>query len=356
MKVLVTGGAGFVGAGVATALAERHPSWEVVALDSLHRRGSELSLPRLRSAGVGFVHGDVRDASDLEGITGVETIIECSAEPSVLAGTDGRTDFLVKTNVLGAYNCLELARREGAQMIFLSTSRVYPVEALRRLRLVEASTRFELDLEQPVVGASSLGISESFPLTGARTLYGASKLAAELLVIEFGDVFGLLTAINRCGVLAGPGQMGNSGQGVFTYWLLAHYFRRPLAYIGYGGSGKQARDLLHIDDLTSLIDDQIMRPEAWRGAVFNVGGGRDCSLSLRETTALCRELTGHAVEITPHRDQRAGDVPVYLSDCRGLYEQTSWRPTRSATEILSDTLDWIRTNERGLELALEWDG
>ncbi len=133
-RVLVTGGAGFVGASVCLALRRQRPDAEVVALDSLKRRGSELNLPRLRDAGVQFVHGDVRERADLLGIEPLSAIVECSAEPSVLAGMGGGADYVVQTNLIGAHNCLELARRDGAQMIFLSTSRVYPLRPLGELR------------------------------------------------------------------------------------------------------------------------------------------------------------------------------------------------------------------------------
>ena len=110
--------------------------------------------------------------------------------------------------------------------------------------------------------------------------------------------------------------MGKSDQGVFSHWLLSHHFGRPLAYIGYGGTGKQVRDLLHVDDLLDLVEDQLLRPDHWAGTTFNVGGGRTGSLSLLETTALCRELTGREVPVRPEPQGRPGDVPRLL--CRLL--------------------------------------
>ena len=149
-RVLITGGAGFVGANLAVALRGRHPDWDVVALDNLRRRGSELNLPRLRAAGVRFEHGDVRAAGDLLALPRTDAIVECSAEPSALAGVDGATDYAVSANLMGAWHCLELARRDGAQMVFLSTSRVYPVAALNALALDETPTRFDLSERQPI--------------------------------------------------------------------------------------------------------------------------------------------------------------------------------------------------------------
>jgi len=354
-RILITGGAGFVGTNLGVALADRHPEWELVALDNLHRRGSALNLPRLERAGIEFVQADVRDRKALDTVGTLDVLIECSAEPSALVGMSGDTSYPFETNLVGAYNCLELARRDGAQVVFLSTSRVYPYPALNTLRLRQDQTRFELEPEQTVAGVGPAGISESFPLDGPRTLYGATKLAAELLVTEYAANFGLRTVVDRCGVIAGPWQMGRVDQGVFTFWLLHHHFGRPLTYIGYGGTGRQVRDLLHVDDLVELVDDQLSDPRRWNGFVGNVGGGREISLSLLETTAICRDLTGREVAVEPADDGRPGDVPLYLSDCSHLFESTDWRPRRGPREILADILAWVREHEDDVAASLGFE-
>jgi CDP-paratose 2-epimerase len=301
---------------------------------------------------VSFHHGDVRVLNDLLEVGEVDALLECSAEPSVMAGVGGSPDYVVQTNLMGAYNCLELARRSGAQFVFLSSSRVYPVAALEGLAYREAGTRLELEDKQPLPGASARGIAESFPLQGARTLYGASKLSAELLTGEYAASYGLNTVINRCGVVAGPWQMGKVDQGVFTYWMLAHHFQRPLAYIGFGGAGKQVRDLLHIEDLLELVDEQLGDPARWAGVTVNVGGGRDCSLSLCETTELCRQITGRTVEVSASAEDRPGDIPIYVSDCSRLHELTGWRARRGPAKILADIHAWIAEHESALAQAL----
>jgi CDP-paratose 2-epimerase len=352
MRVLVTGGAGFIGSAVAIGLSERHQDWELTALDNLRRRGAELNLPRLREAGVRFLHGDIRELDDLFAAGELDALVECSAEPSALAGRDGSPAYVVQSNLVGAYNCLELARRQRAYLIFLSTSRVYPVHPLVSLALEEAETRFELRRDQPVPGVSPAGIAEDFPLAGARTLYGSTKLAAELLIEEYRDAYGLRAVIDRCGVIAGPWQMGKFDQGVFTFWMLAHHFGRSLEYIGFGGTGKQVRDLLHVEDLVDLLAEQLAQPERWDGVVANVGGGRAISLSLVETTQLCAEISGHSVEVRGNAAERPGDVPIYLSDCTRLEALTDWRPRRSAREILADVHAWISAHESALARAL----
>lgn len=350
--ILVTGGAGFVGANLAVALGERLPDRRILAFDNLSRRGSELNLPRLREAGVTFVHGDIRELADLLALDPVEAIVECSAEPSVMAGVGGSPDYLVRTNLFGAYNCLELARRDGAQVVFLSTSRVYPVKAQLAIALAEHETRFEIAPEQELPGVSPAGISERFPLEGGRTLYGATKLAAELLVTEYADVYGLRTVIDRFGVIAGPWQMGKVDQGVFTFWMLAHHFGKPLRYLGFGGTGKQVRDLVHVADVVDLVVEQLADPGRWAGVTVNAGGGREVSLSLRETTELCAQITGNHVEVVEDGSDRPGDVPLYISDCGRLAGMSDWRPSRDARTILEDIHAWIRAHEREVEAAL----
>jgi len=336
-RVLVTGGAGFVGSNLCVQLKARHPDWAVVAADNLYRRGSELNLPRLRGAGVEFLHVDVRQPSDLDAAGDFTALVECSAEPSVMA--HGST--VVPVNLVGAFHCFEAARARGAQVLFLSTSRVYPVAALEGLRFTESDTRFELSDDQDVPGASAEGVAEIFPLDGPRTMYGASKLAAELLLTEYD----LPWVIDRCGVIAGPWQMGKVDQGVFTHWVLSHHLGRPLTYIGYGGHGKQVRDLLHVDDLVDLIDRQLVDPTHWAGQVFNVGGGRSVSLSLAETTVLCREVTGQEVPVTPVTEPRPGDVRCYLSDCRRLFAHTDWRPVKTPADVIGDISRWVSDHE-----------
>jgi CDP-paratose 2-epimerase len=350
--ILITGGAGFVGSNLAVSLARRHPGWEVVALDSLHRKGSELNLPRLKEAGVRFARGDVREPDQLEAIGPITALVECSAEPSVMSALEDGTAFVYHTNLTGAYNCLELARRRDAYVVFLSTSRVYPVAPLSELDYAERETRFELCDQQRMPGASRAGISENFPLSGARTLYGTTKLAAELLIEEYREMFGLRAVVDRCGVIAGPWQMGKVDQGVFTHWVLSHHFGLPLTYIGYGGKGKQVRDLLHVDDLVDLIELQLLEPDAWDGTTFNVGGGRDRSLSVYEATLACREITGNEVPIEPVLEARPGDVPVYLSDCAALFEHAAWRPRRDSPQILREIHEWIVSDEDGIARAL----
>lgn len=348
-NVLITDGAGFVGSALALGLGQKYPDWQITALDNLKRRGSELNLPRLAEANIHFIHGDVRNSEDLDAsLLQPDLILECSAEPSVLAGYNS-PKYVLETNLVGTINCLELARQTRADFIFLSTSRVYPIRYLSNLAYTETDTRFQLNATQEIMGASSYGIAENFPLDQVRSLYGTTKLASELLITEYADSYGVRTLINRCGVLTGPWQMGKVDQGVFALWMAFHYFNKPLKYIGYGGTGKQVRDFLHIADLLTLIDIQIERLEELKGETFNVGGGVENSLSLLETTQLCQEITGNKIAIASVRENRQGDIPIFITDSRKVIEKTGWQPQRDGKKTLTDIYQWIQKNESQLK-------
>jgi CDP-paratose 2-epimerase len=351
--VLITGGAGFVGSNLSLALRRAYPRMTITAFDNLHRRGSELNLNRLLEAGVKFVHGDVRSVADLTGMLDPpDLIVECSAEPSPMAGYGGPPAYVIETNLTGCYHCLELARRVQADFIFISTSRVYPYQRLNELAFEDAPDRFELMAAQTVSGASAAGISEDFPLDGARSLYGMTKLAGELMVTEYADAYGIRYLINRCGILTGPWQMAKTDQGVIGLWVAAHYFRRSLCYVGFDGSGRQVRDFLHIDDFCDLLGAQIENFETYQGRVFNVGGGLECSVSLKETTRLCEEITGNRLSIASVAQTRPADVRIYFTDHRRLSAVNEWQPTHGARATLTDIFRWIHSNELQLKHML----
>ena len=347
--VLITGGAGFVGSTLAIAIRHAQPGSAVIAFDNLRRRGSEMNLPRLKAEGVSFVHGDVRSLADLMAIRPApDLILECSAEPSVLAGYGGSPEYLVHTNLTGCFHCLELARQTKADFLLVSTSRVYPVAPLNALAFEETDTRFALSAAQTVPGASEFGISEQFPLAGARSLYGMTKLSAELMVAEYGDAYGIRFVIDRCGLLTGPWQMAKADQGVVAYWVAAHCLNRGLKYIGFGGAGKQVRDFLHIDDFCDLVLDQINHLDDYAGRHWNVGGGVANSLSLREATAMCAEVTGRTVDVAVTAENRPADLRLYITDHRAVTALRGWRPRRDARRTLTDIAEWVDAHKAEL--------
>lgn len=344
-KIFITGGCGFIGSNLAVSLKEDFPGSRIIAFDNLHRRGSELNIERLRERGVEFMHGDVRNREDLSDLKDISLIIDAAAEPSVLSGISSGPDYVINSNMLGTINCLNLAVKNKAGIIFLSTSRVYPIGPLSQIKYSESELRFKISATQDFTGISENGISEEFPMNGPRSLYGASKLASELFVQEYAEFYGIRSVINRCGVVAGPWQFGKIDQGVVVLWLIKHYLKKELSYIGFGGTGKQVRDILHINDLYRLVKTQIGNFEKFRGEVYNAGGGTDISVSLRELTSLCEKITGNRIKINGIPENRAADIPIYITDNKKITSASGWSPEIPPEKILSDIFLWIRSNE-----------
>jgi len=351
-NVLVTGGAGFIGSALALRYKRDHPASRVLALDNLKRRGSELNLERLRAGGVEFVHGDVRSSDDFAALAPFELLVDCAAEPSVLAGYGDAARYLLRTNLVGTIASIEAAARHRADVVLLSTSRVYPYPALNALPFVERETRFEPEDETGTPGAGPDGIDETFALEAARTLYGATKLCSEILLREYADTTGARVIIDRCGVVAGPWQLARSDQGVVGHWVAAHVYSKPLNYIGFGGTGKQVRDVLHVDDLCELVMRQVSDIERHDREIYNVGGGRARSVSLLELTALCREATSARIAPGSVPDTRPGDVRWYVSDASKVQAACAWQPRLSLEQTVEEVTRWIVDHRALLEPVL----
>jgi len=352
MEILITGGAGFVGSSLALTLKSKYPDYRITAFDNLRRRGSELNLDRLKAACVDFIHGDIRNPEDLALTGDFQVLIDASADPSVLSGINSPVLPVINANLNGTIQALELAASRKAHFVFLSTSRIYPVKPLEEANFVELDTRFEWTDIQKHPGLSREGVAENFPLEGSRSFYGASKLASELLIQEYCTHKNMKAIVNRCGVISGPWQMGKIDQGVLVLWLARHYFKGSLSYIGYQGTGKQTRDVIHVDDLVDLIDFQIHNIDLFQDQVCNVGGGLENSFSLCELTRLCEEISGNKIQIDSVKENRPADLRIYVGNNAKIHELCAWKPRRNVSQLVSDTFDWLRQNETKLKNIL----
>jgi CDP-paratose 2-epimerase len=338
MKLLITGVCGFVGSALASSLLERMDGLTLWGIDNLMRPGSETNRQRLRKLGVNFVHGDIRSASDVEALPEADWVIDAAANPSVLAGVagGGTSRQLLEHNLGSLIHILEYAKRCRAGVVILSSSRVYSIAALAGLPLRDAGCRFELDAAAALPpGVSAQGVTPEFSTTPPVSLYGSTKLASELLAIEYGAAFDFPVWVNRCGVMAGAGQFGTPDQGIFAFWVNAHLRRRPLKYIGFDGMGKQVRDALHPADLASLVEAQM---RAGRGAgqrIYTAGGGPSNSMSLRELTAWCDERFG-PLEPASDLRPRPYDIPWIVMDSAAATRDFGWRPAVTLQQTLEE--------------------
>jgi CDP-paratose 2-epimerase len=352
MKIVITGICGFVGSELALQLQRRFTAARVVGIDNLSRPGSEQTRPRLASAGIDVRHGDIRCAADLEAVGEADWVIDAAAQPSVLAGVNGHTSSrqAVDTNLLGTINVLEFCKARSAGVVVLSSSRVYSVDALNGLPLMARDDGFVPDpLGAWPAGATAAGITEDFSTRGPVSLYGATKLASEVMAIEYGAAFGFPAIVNRCGVLAGPGQFGTAEQGIFGYWVRAWASGRSLQFIGFGGSGYQVRDALHPIDLADLIDRQL-RTSGDAVGVWNVGGGASNAMSLVQLSRWCAVRFGRR-DVQMADGPRRWDAPWIVLDTTRARARLGWVPSIPVATILDEIADHHRIHPDWLSLS-----
>ncbi|MEA3204748.1 MAG: CDP-paratose 2-epimerase [Verrucomicrobiota bacterium] len=354
MRLLVTGICGFVGSALTRTLLEMFAGLEVVGIDNLIRPGSELNRRALEKIGCRVFHGDVRLRSDLEQLPIVDWVIDAAANPSVSAGVDGSTSSrqVVEHNLLGTINILEYCRHSSAGLVLLSTSRVYSIPALGSLPLVRTENRFALQATDILpVGISRRGISEGFSTTAPISLYGATKLSSEVLALEYGRTFKFPVWIDRCGVLAGPGQFGIAEQGIFSFWVHAWQSNLPLSYIGFDGHGLQVRDALHPSDLATLVAAQLGDSDPQKtDRIWNVGGGLPNAMSLAELSIWCSDRFAPRV-VNQNLEPRPFDLPWIVMDGALAQSRWGWQPAMRLEQILSEIADHAEQNPEWLKLC-----
>jgi CDP-paratose 2-epimerase len=355
MRLLITGVCGFVGSTVALGLREGWPDWEIVGLDNFVRPGSETNRARLKQRGIKLLHADIRNPSDLETIAQCDWVLDGAANPSVLAGVDGKTSSrqLLEHNLFGTINLLELARNWRAGFLMLSTSRVYSIRPLAAIPVRADGDRFSPSIAKPhVPGLSEQGVAEDFPAEPPLSLYGSTKRASEILALEYGEAFNLPVFINRCGVLAGPGQFGKIDQGIFSFWIHSWRARRPLKYIGFEGTGFQVRDCLHAGDLVPLLAKQIQKRPAEVPRIVNVSGGLGQSASLKQLSAWCEQRLGWH-DVAPNKEPRPFDVPWLVLDSSLAKQTWDWTPQTSLEATWNEIANHAEANPNWLEFTAD---
>lgn len=371
MHLLITGICGFAGSVIARGLLEHLPGIRITGIDSLIRKGSETNLEPLRALGIDVRVGDIRNEKDLTELPAADWVLDCAANPSVLAGVDGQTSAkeLLDHNLGGTIHLLEYCRRSGAGFILLSTSRVYsipplvslPVEihnnAYRPVFDSASSTPSSVNSAIQVSGFKShpssispLGLTESFSTEPPISLYGSSKKCSELLALEYGMTFDFPVRINRCGVLAGAGQFGKADQGIFSFWIHSWARRRPLKYIGFGGGGHQVRDCLHPRDIVPLLIAQMQDAGRKVSPILNVSGGVESAMSLAQLSTWCAERLGPH-QVAADTNPRPFDIPWMVLESSAVEEAWGWRPQNQMPSILEEIAQHAEQQPEWLDLV-----
>jgi len=345
VKAIIFGGAGFIGVNFAKRILEE--GGEVIVADDLSRVGSRMNLKWLRDKGnVRFIQVDIRHASQVKEIIHVhrdaDAVFHFAAQVAVTLSIENpRKDFEV--NALGTLNILEAIREEkiNPALIYSSTNKVYG--GMEKVKVVEEEKRYILpDYPQ--------GISEDFPLD-FHSPYGCSKGCADQYVRDYARIYGLNTVVLRQSCIYGPRQFGIEDQGWVAHFLICGLMKKPITIYG---TGKQVRDLLYIDDLIDLGLKCVENIGKVKGEIFNVGGGKENTLSLLELLDIMEEK-GVKPEVK-FSQARPGDQKVFIADIRKAKKLLGWKPTISVEVGIEKLLHWLEGNFAEIEFAFSERG
>ena len=336
MKILVTGGCGFVGANICLALKKK--SNKVFSLDNLSRKSSVLNFEILKKKRIKNYKIDIFNEKKIQKLTKFDLIIDCCAEAAVEVSKKD-IDRVFNTNLIGTFNLLKKAKKDNSKIIFISSSRVNSISEINNI-IGKKNLRKKIKINKR--------INENFDTLKPKSLYGFTKLASELLIEEFSYAFGLKYIINRCGVISGPMQFGKQDQGFVSLWVWKHILNKNLKYIGFGGHGNQVRDVLHIDDLVSLINLQIKKLNKIYNKKICVGGSKKSNTSLKNLSSICQKITGNKLKYTKIKKTSIYDIPYFITDNTLANKIYKWRPKKNIIDIVKDNYKWLMKNKTKL--------
>ena len=339
MKILITGGCGFVGSNLALFLKKKIKSSRVFTLDNLSRKGSRINRKRLEEIKIHNYNFNIENIQKIKTLPKFNLIIDCCAEPAI-EESKNNPDKVFNTNLVGTFNILQKCIKDKSNIIFLSSSRVYSISSLRNLVR-------NLNLKKPL--KAKIEIDESYETNKPSSLYGFTKIASEKLIKEFFYKTKLKYLINRFGVIAGPWQFGKQDQGFVPLWVANHLLKKKLSYIGFGGKGYQVRDIIHIDDVCNIILIQIKKLKNVYNDTFNIGGGKMNSLSLKELTSKCQSITNNKIHIGRIKKTSKFDIPYYVTNNHKIKKIYNWKPLKNIDEILYDINIWLTNNKNTLD-------
>ena len=336
MKILVTGGCGFVGANICLNLKNEYDT--VVSLDNLSRKSSVLNFKLLKKYKIKNHNFDIFDSKKINKLKRFDLIIDCCAEAAVEVSKKD-LDKVFNTNLVGTFNLLKKAKKDNSKIIFISSSRVNAIEKINKI-IKGSNLRKEIKIKKK--------INENFDTLKPKSLYGFTKFASELLIEEFSYAFNLKYIINRCGVISGPLQFGKQDQGFVSLWVWRHLLKKKLSYIGYGGYGHQVRDVLHIIDLINLLKLQIKNFEKIYNKKMCVGGSTTSNTSLKKLTKICQKITGNKIKISKFNKTSIYDIPYFITDNKLVKKLYNWSPKKNINDIVNDNYKWLKENKKSL--------
>ena len=336
-KILITGGCGFVGSNIAIYLKKK--GYKINSIDNLSRKGSRYNLKQISKFKIKNFKLDISYYKNLHKLPKYDLIIDCCAEAAVEVSRKN-FDKVIGTNLIGTINILKKVKKDKSKIIFLSSSRVYPMRELNNI-VRNKVLKNNIPIKKM--------INEKSNLNGPKTIYGLTKLASEMFIEEFSYAFNIKYIINRCGVISGPLQFGKQDQGFVSLWIWNHIIKKNLKYIGYGGFGHQVRDVLHIDDLCNLILLQIKNFKNKNNLLLTVGGSKKSYVSLNKLTKICEKITNNKIKISKQPKTSIYDIPYFITDNKVVTKIYGWRPKSNINKIVNDIYKWLKTNQKVLK-------
>lgn len=334
-RVLVTGGAGFIGSNLASFLAKNNN--QVIILDNLSRKGTEKNLEWLMATYpklIKFIKADVRkdfEALD-EAMVNVDVVFHLAAQVAVTTSvTNPREDFEI--NALGTLNVLEAARKISKPPILLYTSTNKVYGGMENVKVKESKTHYEYC-------SLPYGISEE-QLLDFHSPYGCSKGTGDQYFRDYARIFNLPTIVFRQSCIYGPHQFGVEDQGWIAWFVIANLLDKKITIYG---NGKQVRDVLYVDDLINAYMLAIKNIKKTRGQIYNIGGGQKYSISIwKEFSPILEGLAKKKMEVN-YLNWRPGDQPIYISDIRKARKDFGWSPKISPKEGIKRLFEWVNAN------------
>ena len=337
MKIIVTGGCGFVGSSLCLFLKKKIKNLQILSVDNLSKSYSKYNQKILLKNKIINKKINLGKFHSLEKIKfRADFIIDCSAEPAVEISRK-KVVKVIESNFLSTLNILEKSKEDNSKIIFISSSRVYPIKI--SFGKFKKYKKFK----------KHFPYSEKADFSEQKSIYGFTKYSSEKLIEEYNLSNNVKYIINRCGLISGPGQYGKVEQGLISLWMWRHLNKINVTYLGHGGKGDQLRDVLFIEDFCKLILKQLKSYKLFENKLFCVGGGKRNVIKLKQLTKMCKTITNNKVKVLQKSKTSIYDIPYYVTSLKKIKKLCGWEPKVDLNKGLKEIYNWMILNRHKIK-------